>query len=143
MQDDPGIWAAILPWWKVTSNKLRWVLCTEDVFFFKKWLQSILAGGNVMPLDRSGSLEQPLFEVFKEKLDQGLWCHIFPEGPFKIGVGKLIAHSVTTPIVLPIYHKGMDTVVPEKQPQDRRSKKPAKPISIFPQTDSKKIIQES
>lgn len=31
--DDPGIWGAVLPFWRLTSNQLRWVLCTEDVFF--------------------------------------------------------------------------------------------------------------
>lgn len=101
-----------------------------------------------MPLDRTGSLEQPLFQVFKEQLDTGFWCHIFPEGriwqgwrfsddeprlgPLKIGVGKLIAHCKSIPTVLPIYHKGMDNVVPEKIHPDRKSRKPAKPISIVP-----------
>jgi len=31
--DDPGIWAAILPWWRMSPKKMRWSLCTEDVFF--------------------------------------------------------------------------------------------------------------
>ena len=32
--DDPGLWAALLPWWRFDMNpKLRWSLCTEDVFF--------------------------------------------------------------------------------------------------------------
>jgi Acyltransferase len=49
-----------------------------------KWLQRILAGGNVVPLDRSGSLEQPLFQMFQKKIAEGSWCHIFPEGKVKI-----------------------------------------------------------
>jgi monolysocardiolipin acyltransferase len=153
IQDDPGLWAALLPWWFLRTDVFRWVLCTEDVFFYRPWLQSILAAGNVMPLDRSGSLEQPLFQVFKEKLESGAWCHIFPEGriwqswrfdkdephlgPFKVGVGKLIAHSKVTPVVLPLYHTGMDDVVPEKQLADKKSKKPAKPQSIFPRRGKK------
>jgi hypothetical protein len=31
--DDPGIWAAVLPWWTVLPRQMRWILCTEDVFF--------------------------------------------------------------------------------------------------------------
>lgn len=31
--DDPGLWAALLPWWRVLPHRLRWSLCTEDVFF--------------------------------------------------------------------------------------------------------------
>lgn len=51
-------------------------------------------------------------------------------------MGKLIAHSKVTPIVLPFYHRGMDNVVPEIQLTDPKSrkKKPAKPKSIIPQT---------
>ena len=40
----------------------------------------ILGGGNVIPLDRSGSIDQPLFKRFHEKLVSGSWCHIFAEG---------------------------------------------------------------
>lgn len=32
--DDPGIWAALLPWWRIPPWKIRWALCTEDVFFY-------------------------------------------------------------------------------------------------------------
>ena len=31
--DDPGLFAALIPWWRVSPRRLRWVLCTEDVFF--------------------------------------------------------------------------------------------------------------
>lgn len=69
-------------------------------------------------------------------------------GPFKYGVGKLIAHSYpNVPIVLPVYHTGMSGIIPEVQQQttdsempDRISKpkrkksKASKPISILPRT---------
>ena len=31
--DDPGLWGAMLPFWKLAPQKLRWSLCTEDIFF--------------------------------------------------------------------------------------------------------------
>ena len=117
-----------------------------------KYIQMILGGGNVIPLDRSGSLEQPLFERFFEKLASGSWCHIFAEGKvrqswrfdenephlgdFKFGVGKLIAHCSVdkSPIVLPFYHRGMDGVIPEKVLKDKKTKKASTPISIVPRT---------
>lgn len=34
IQDDPGLFAAMLPFTRLRSKKLRWVLCTEDVFFY-------------------------------------------------------------------------------------------------------------
>eukprot|EP01031_Cornospumella_fuschlensis_P024459 gene24459-29562_t len=113
-----------------------------------------MATGNAMPLDRKGSLEQPLFQLFLKKLSHGAWCHIFPEGrvwqnwrfdeqresvlgPLKLGVGKLIAHSYpNTPVVLPIYHKGMSDIIPEKEVEDKKGT-PSVPLSIIP-----KIRQE-
>merc|ERR1712080_746014 len=35
---------------------------------------------------------------------------------YKWGVGRLIAESNITPIVIPIYHVGMDDIVPNKKP---------------------------
>ena len=148
--DDPGLFAALLPWWRISPRRLRWVLCTEDVFFANKYVQMILGGGNVIPLDRSGSLEQPLFQRFQEKLAGGDWCHIFAEGKvrqtwrfdadrepvlgdFKFGVGKLVAHCPTSPIVVPFYHRGMDGVIPEKVLKDKKTKKASTPASMVPQ----------
>jgi monolysocardiolipin acyltransferase len=111
-------------------------------------VQKILAAGNVIPLDRSGSLEQPLFQRFQEKLAEGNWCHIFAEGKvrqewrfeddeprlgeFKYGVGKLIAHCEKTPIVIPFYHKGMDKVIPEKVLEKKKTKRASTPKSLVP-----------
>jgi 1-acyl-sn-glycerol-3-phosphate acyltransferase len=107
-----------------------------------------------MPLDRTGSIDQPLLYRFWEKVVDGNWCHIFPEGrvwqnwrfdsqkeavlgKFKAGVGKIIAHSYPNdPIVLPMYHKGMSNVVPEKilSAEERAKKIASKPASILPKT---------
>lgn len=150
MLDDPGLWAAVLPWLWLRPETLRWSLCTDDVFFAKPWLTSILSGGNVIPLDRAGSLEQPMFRAFQQKLAAGAWCHIFAEGriwqnwrfedkdepvlgPFKYGVGKLIAHSYpNSPLVLPIYHRGMSGVLPERVLEGEFKKRPSTPQSPFP-----------
>jgi hypothetical protein len=32
--DDPGLWGAIMPFWRLRPERLRWSLCTEDIFFF-------------------------------------------------------------------------------------------------------------
>jgi len=150
VMDDPGLWSALLPWWRIRPEKMRWGVCTDDVFFcFNGKMSPLFGGGNVIPLDRSGSLEQPLFKRFHEKLNQGSWCHIFAEGrvwqswrfdpdlqhlgKFKFGVGKLVAHSNKSPIVIPIYHKGMDEIVPEKPLTGKaRAKRASFPLTIVP-----------
>ena len=53
-------------------------------------------------------------------------------GEFKFGVGKLIAHCDISPIVVPIYHRGMDDVIPEKILKDKKTKRPSTPISPIP-----------
>jgi hypothetical protein len=117
----------------------------------RPWLTSILGAGNVVPLDRRGLIDQPLFQLFHHKLSQqGKWCHIFPEGriwqnwrfdhhrervlgPFKWGVGKLIAHSYPNiPIVLPTYHKGMSHILPEIELLHLKKGLPSVPQSIVP-----------
>ena len=68
-------------------------------------------------------------------LAAGEWCHLFPEagvfqrptlggrrngkefeiGKLKWGVGKLIAHAPNKIIVIPFFHTGMETVIPQDQ----------------------------
>lgn len=154
LMDDPGLWSAVLPLWCMNPDKVRWSVCTEEVFFFNSILSKLYALGNVIPLDRSGSLDQPLFQRFFEKLDAGNWCHVFPEGrvfqnwrfedkeprlgPFKIGVGKLVAQCKRSPLIIPLYHKGMDSVIPEKVPTTgKKPKRAVPPKSIFPKFGNK------
>ena len=103
-----------------------------------------------MPLDRNGSILQGMFRAFFRKLSEGKWCHIYSEGkiwqrwrfdtvngedhlgPFKIGTGMLIAHCPITPIVVPMYHKGLDEIMPEIQLEDRKSKKRSVPVTLKP-----------
>jgi hypothetical protein len=85
-------------------------------------------------------MDQPMFQLFQRKLAAGEWCHIFPEGKvwqnwrfsgnstepvlgtFKYGMGKLVAHCYpNVPIVLPMYHRGMSGVIPEKGAALQRS----------------------
>ena len=60
-------------------------------------------------------------------------------------MGKLIAHCENSPIVVPIYHRGMDNVIPEKVLKDKKTKKPSTPISPIPRigNDIRLFVGES
>lgn len=150
MSDDPGIWAALLPWWRMHPEQSRWALCTEDVFFSSPVITAIMGAGNVIPLDRAGSIDQPLLERFCEKVKAGKWGHIFPEGrvwqnwrflegepklgKFKAGIGKVITHCFPNdPTVLPIFHAGFDKVIPEKVLSAGDKFNPSSPRTAIPQ----------
>ena len=32
--DDPGLWGALLPFWRISPEQMRWSLCTDDIFFY-------------------------------------------------------------------------------------------------------------
>lgn len=60
-----------------------------------------------------------------ELLSKGKWLHVFPEGRvnmskeyirLKWGVGQMIYKSPITPIVVPICHVGMETILPNEPP---------------------------
>lgn len=172
MADDPGTWAAILPWWRMHPEQFRWSLCTEDVFFAVRSFRftasvssitilttsfqapavsAVMGAGNVIPLDRAGSIDQPLLQRFLEKVKEGKWGHIYPEGrvwqnwrfsgetephlgKFKAGVGKVIAHSYPNdPIVVPVFLAGFDGVIPEKILNRTDRSTPSSPRTVVPQ----------
>ena len=31
--DDPGLWAAVLPWWRMRPEQMRWTLIADNIFF--------------------------------------------------------------------------------------------------------------
>jgi len=60
-----------------------------------------------------------------ERLQEGHWLHLYPQGRvvetkedvrLKWGVGRLISECKIAPIVIPIYHLGMDDILPNKKP---------------------------
>lgn len=73
---------------------------------------------------------QPAVDLCIEKLKLGDWVHVFPEGKvnmtkefirLKWGVGRMLyecmkAKDQTMPIIIPIWHEGMDILLPNYPP---------------------------
>jgi len=103
-------------------DEIRWV-ATDALNFFSTWPTAfVFSGGKGVPVVRGAGFDQPGFDFLRDRLAEGDWVHIFPEGgrtrredgllsnDFKAGVGRLIAE--THPIGLPFYHTGMQEVLP-------------------------------
>jgi monolysocardiolipin acyltransferase len=103
-------------------DDLRW--CAADAINFfgsrpKAWLFTV---GRGVPIIRGSGLGQTGFGFLRDRLVEGEWVHIFPEGgrtrdpqalmrhPLKPGIGRLMAEA--HPVVLPFYHHGMQGVLP-------------------------------
>ncbi|CAF0800627.1 unnamed protein product [Brachionus calyciflorus] len=126
--DDPVVFGAILPFSTYLSPQkphLRWSLAAREVCFSKPWHSLLFRLGKVLPIDRGHGVYQPVMNQILEELEKGDWLHIFPEGKvnetkehirLKWGVGRLVADSKVTPIVLPFYHYGLDDILPNRKP---------------------------
>ena len=103
-------------------DEIRWV-ATDALNFFSTWPTAfVFSSGKGVPVARGAGFNQPGFDFLRDRLEEGDWVHIFPEGgrtrredgllskEFKPGVGRLIAE--TNPIGLPFYHYGMHEVLP-------------------------------
>lgn len=139
MFDDPSILSSLLPYWyNIQPKYLRWNVCSQEFCFndiIPNFIQAYIGAGKTLPIWRGGGINQKLLWDFATKVAQGEWCHIFPEGgvwqrdtlggrnndkdenigKLKWGVGKLIAHAPVTPVVIPFFHIGMETVIPQNQ----------------------------
>lgn len=79
--------------------------------------------GKTIPTMRGGGIYQPGVDFSIHRLNKGDWIHIYPEAKvvqdqggkmirFKWGVGRIIMDMDHEPIVIPIWHKGMDKAKP-------------------------------
>ncbi len=123
--DDPAAVAVFLKPLELTlgvREHVRWTMCATDRCFKNPVVGQVLRWGKVLPIERGKGVHQPCMDAAVELLDSGEWMHIFPEGrrsrtgriqtPLRVGVGRLVADARVPPVIVPIYHRGIDQVLP-------------------------------
>lgn len=101
--------------------RIRWVAADALNFFGSPWKAWLFTAGKCVPIVRGGGAEQDGMTFLCDRLREGAWVHIFPEGgrtrdpqarlsqPFRSGVARLITEA--KPLALPFYHYGMHDVL--------------------------------
>ena len=110
-------------------QRMRWVSADALKLFSNPVSAFIFSAGKCVPTVRGGGIDQTAMHFLSERLREGDWVHIFPEGganrdpqarlrhPFKAGIGRLIDEA--RPLALPFYHQGMERVAPHRQKPGR------------------------
>ncbi|RZF41583.1 hypothetical protein LSTR_LSTR000297 [Laodelphax striatellus] len=123
--DDPGIWSCLSLKNLLRSSRMRWSLAAHDICFTNTLHSYFFMLGKCIPVVRGKGVYQDAVNFCIEQLGRGNWVHVFPEGKVNIskeymrmkwGVGRMIYESPVTPILVPIWHLGMDEVLPNEPP---------------------------
>ncbi|CAI5709482.1 unnamed protein product [Hyaloperonospora brassicae] len=134
--DDPAVLANMMPWKYAWPWKGRWSLASQEYCYEKgKVVSAVFFGAKTLPVHRGAGVDHEMIHAIFDKVEEGAWVHIFPEGKIvqheelggrpsprreeigrlKWGVGKLIARATTRPIVVPVYHYNMEQLMPQDE----------------------------
>ncbi|VDM16648.1 unnamed protein product [Hydatigera taeniaeformis] len=147
--DDIILFGQVLPYEVLfDADRLRWTLAAVDICFVNSLYSAFFASGKGIPVWRrvrdpeTGDILlpglgvcQPSMEFCLELLNAGQWIHSFSQGRvilphernnetsirLRWGIGRLLAEASVDPIVLPIWHCGIDEMSPCEEPYVRRT----------------------
>jgi len=116
--DDPWLPGAVV---RGGWRDMRWCATDDANFFTHPLSRRFFSAGKGVPIVRGAGLDQPGMHFLEDRLRDGDWVHIFPEGgrsrdphqlrtPLKTGLAHLV--QATAPLLLPYHHWGMEEVLP-------------------------------
>ncbi|XP_036330427.1 tafazzin homolog isoform X2 [Rhagoletis pomonella] len=123
--DDPGLWGVLPVKYVCNTFKIRWSMAAHDICFTNKYHSNFFMYGKCIPVIRGSGVYQDAVDLCIQKCALGHWVHVFPEGKvnmtkeemrLKWGVGRIIYESPQIPIIIPMWHEGMDEVLPNTEP---------------------------
>ena len=123
--DDP-LMSCMLRWRQCLNPSIhRWTPGAKEICFSNPLFSVFFALGQTIPIVRGDGVFQPGLTYSIDKMNTGKWVQIFPEGKimedrswirFKWGIGRMLLECNHVPLIIPVYHVGMNDLLPTVKP---------------------------